>query len=59
VLRAVLGWAKGRTVVWALGRVDLASEFDRVLVFDDGRLTEEGTFAELSRAGSGLSRLLA
>ena len=31
VLGAVLDWAKGRTVVWALGRADLARAFDRVL----------------------------
>ena len=58
VLRAVLGWAKGRTVVWALGRADLAREFDRVLVLDDGRLVEQGSFTELEQKGSALSRLL-
>ena len=58
VLRAVLGWAKGRTVVWALGRADLAREFDRVLVLDNGRLVEQGTFAELEHAGDGLTKLL-
>ena len=59
VLRAVLGWARGRTVVWALGRADLAREFDRVLVLDSGRLVEQGTYAELEHAGNGLTRLLA
>jgi putative ABC transport system ATP-binding protein len=59
VVRAVLGWAKGRTVVWALGRADLAREFDRVFVLDDGRLVEQGRFAELERAGTTLTRLLA
>ncbi len=57
VLRAVLGWAKGRTVVWALGRADLAREFDRVLVLDDGRLIEQGTFAELEKQGGALPML--
>src|SRR6185436_13506037 len=47
VLNGVLEWAKGRTVVWALGRADLARTFDRVFVLDDGRLIEQGTFAEL------------
>ena len=60
VLGAVLEWAKGRTVVWALGRADLARAFDRVFVLDDGRLVEQGTFAELERPGDArLSRLLA
>lgn len=58
VLRAVLGWAKGRTVLWSLGRADLAREFDRVLVFDDGRLVEQGAFAELESGGGALARLL-
>ena len=48
----MLEWAKGRTVVWALGRADLGREFDRVLVFDDGHLVEEGKFDELERAGA-------
>ena len=55
----MLEWAKGRTVVWALGRADLARAFDRVFVLDDGRLVEQGTFAELERPESALSRLLA
>jgi len=59
VLRAVLAWAKGRTVVWALGRADLAREFDRVLVFDHGHLLEEGRFAELEKEGAALPKLLA
>jgi energy-coupling factor transporter ATP-binding protein EcfA2 len=59
VLRAVLQWAKGRTVVWALGRADLAREFDRVMVFDHGHLLEEGPFGELEKQGAALPKLLA
>jgi ABC-type multidrug transport system fused ATPase/permease subunit len=59
VLRAVLEWARGRTVVWALGRADLAREFDRVIVLDDGHLVEEGPFDELEKKGGALPRLLA
>jgi len=58
VLRAVLGWAGPRTVVWALGRADLAQEFGRVLVMEEGRLVEEGTFEQLAKPGSRLERLL-
>ena len=58
VLRAVLSWAKGRTVVWALGRADLAREFARVMVLDDGRLIEQGSFADLEAKGGALPRLL-
>jgi ABC-type multidrug transport system fused ATPase/permease subunit len=59
VLRAVLEWAKGRTVVWALGRADLAREFDRVLVFAEGQLVEEGSFEQLERGGKALAQLVA
>jgi len=59
VLNAVLNWAKGRTVLWALSRVELAREFDRVLVFADGHLVEEGKFEELERAGNALTQLVA
>ena len=59
VLRAVLGWAKRRTVVWALGRADLAGDFDRVLVFDEGRLVETGTYDDLAGGDTALARLLA
>ncbi|HEX6136797.1 MAG TPA: ABC transporter ATP-binding protein [Casimicrobiaceae bacterium] len=59
VLRAVLEWAKGRTVLWSLSRPELAREFDRVLVFADGQLVEEGPPAELEREGRTLAQLVA
>jgi energy-coupling factor transporter ATP-binding protein EcfA2 len=59
VLTAVLNWAKGRTVLWALSRAELAREFDRVLVFADGHLVEEGKFEELEHAGNALTQLVA
>jgi energy-coupling factor transporter ATP-binding protein EcfA2 len=58
VVGTVLDWAKGRTVVWALGRADLARAFDRVFVLEEGRLVEQGTAAELERPGTALSRLV-
>ena len=59
VLRSVLDWAKGRTVLWSLSRPELAREFDRVLVFADGQLVEEGRFDELHREGKALAQLVA
>jgi ABC-type multidrug transport system fused ATPase/permease subunit len=59
VLRSVLKWAKGRTVLWTLSRAELAREFDRVLVFADGQLVEEGRFEELEREGKALPQLVA
>jgi ABC-type multidrug transport system fused ATPase/permease subunit len=59
VMRAVLEWAKGRTVLWSLSRAELARQFDRVLVFSDGQLVEEGRFDELEREGTALPQLVA
>lgn len=59
VLRAVLAWAKGRTVVWSLSRTELAREFDRVLVFADGQLVEDGRYQDLEHEGNALSQLVA
>ena len=59
VLRAVLDWAQGRTVLWSLSRPELAREFDRVLVFADGELVEEGRFDDLEREGKALAQLVA
>ncbi|HVE50142.1 MAG TPA: ABC transporter ATP-binding protein, partial [Casimicrobiaceae bacterium] len=57
VLQAVLEWAEGRTVLWALGRTELAKEFDRVLVFEDGQVVEEGGYEQLE--GGALAKLVA
>ncbi len=59
LLGTVLDWARGRTVVWALGRADLVRAFDRVFVLEEGRLIEQGAVADLERPGTALSRLLA
>jgi ABC-type multidrug transport system fused ATPase/permease subunit len=59
LVRAVLERARGRTVVWALGRADLAGGFDRVAVLDGGRMVETGRFADLQNPGSALARILA
>jgi len=58
VLRAVLAWAGKRTVVWSLSRAELAREFDRVLVFADGQIVEEGRFEDLEREGNALAQLV-
>ena len=48
-----------RTVVWALGRTELAREFDRVLVLEEGQVVEEGRFEELAENGSRLAKMVA
>jgi ABC-type multidrug transport system fused ATPase/permease subunit len=45
--------------LWSLSRAELARQFDRVLVFSDGQLVEEGRFDELEREGTALPQLVA
>lgn len=47
-----------RGVVWIVNRVTMASKFDRVIVLDEGRLVEQGSFDELDKDGTALRGLL-
>lgn len=42
----------GRGLIWVLHRASFAREFDRVLVMSNGKLQEQGPFAELDRKDS-------
>jgi putative ABC transport system ATP-binding protein len=59
LLRSVLERRKGCGVIWTLQRPDDAENFDRVLVMEEGRLVEQGSFADLNRPGSALSGIMA
>ena len=59
LLRRVLEQRKGRGVIWTLQRPDAAEHFDRVLVMNEGRLVEQGSFADLNRPGSAFSDIMA
>jgi ABC-type multidrug transport system fused ATPase/permease subunit len=48
----------GRGLVWVLHRSSLARNFERVLVMSEGKLAEQGSFAELEKSGTALSELL-
>ena len=41
--------AKGRTVIMIAHRLSTVVNADRIFVLEDGRLIEDGTFAELSK----------
>jgi ABC-type antimicrobial peptide transport system ATPase subunit len=49
----------GRGLVWVSSRVDLMSEFDRILVLDNGKVVEQGTYEELKNRDGVFQRLLA
>jgi ABC-type multidrug transport system fused ATPase/permease subunit len=59
LLGKVLDHRQGRGVVWTLQRPRAGERFDRVMVMRDGRLLEQGSFAELCKPGSALSGILA
>ncbi len=50
---------EGRTLIWVLHNPAHAGKFDRVLVFDAGKIAEAGHFEELGRPGTQFADLLA
>lgn len=54
----ILAARENRGVIWIVNRVSMASKFGRVIVLDEGRLAEQGTFAELDTDGTALRELL-
>ena len=58
-LDGVIAETKGRTLVWVLHNPAHAGKFDRVLVFDGGRIAESGPYTDLERPGTHFAELLA
>lgn len=57
ISRALTELTTGRTVVTIAHRLSTAETADRVIVFDDARIVEDGTHAELIAAGGVYARL--
>ncbi|MFI1652008.1 ABC transporter ATP-binding protein [Streptomyces avidinii] len=55
--RALTGVLKGRTVIAIAHRLHTAHDADRVVVMDDGRVTEVGRHEDLVRQGGAYARL--
>ncbi len=48
IIRNVREFMDGGTVVWVLNRPELAQEFDKVLLIDNGKVVDAGSHEELS-----------
>lgn len=48
-----------RSLVWSLHRPRFASDFDQVLVMQQGRVVDQGPYAQLEKPGSPLAPLMA
>jgi ABC-type multidrug transport system fused ATPase/permease subunit len=58
VMRALQTLVRGRTVLMISHRLSTLGSVDEIVVLDRGRVAEQGTHAELSRAGGLFARLL-
>lgn len=57
IQKALTSLMKGRTTLVIAHRLATIKKADRILVMDDGRIVEEGTHADLVKAGGVYSRL--
>ena len=58
IVANILSCRQGCAVVWVLNRVDLAERFEQVLVMDQGKLVEYGSFDELMARQGQLHKLI-
>ncbi len=52
LVKQMIEYRKGQSLIWVSDRAELARYFDRVLVMDSGKIREQGTFDELSSKGT-------
>lgn len=58
IQQALDNLARGRTVITIAHRLSTIRHADRIVVLQEGRIVEQGTFAELSAGGGYFARLL-
>jgi putative ABC transport system ATP-binding protein len=50
--------SRGRGLIWVLHRASLAEQFDLTVVLEDGKVAQQGKFAELNMPGTVLAELV-
>ncbi len=58
VLANICDYFKGSAIVWVLGRPELASHFDRVVIMERGKIVESGTYQDLEKNSAAFAALL-
>ncbi len=57
LVKKLIAYRKDKSLIWVSDRAELARYFDQVMVLERGRLSEQGTFDELSSRGTLFPRL--
>ena len=52
IMGAVLKRRGDRGLIWVLSKPELATQFERILIMEEGRVIEQGTSQELNKSGS-------
>ncbi|MFQ5994468.1 MAG: ABC transporter transmembrane domain-containing protein [Acidiferrobacterales bacterium] len=58
IIKGLFKEFEGRGLIWVLHRASLGSEFDHTLVLDNGKVVEQGRFADLDKPGSVVNELV-
>ena len=58
IVETILKVRDGKGVIWIVNRAPMAAKFERVVVFAEGRVAEQGPYDELNRDGTALHEML-
>jgi ABC-type multidrug transport system fused ATPase/permease subunit len=58
VIQALHALSRGKTVLMLTHRLTNLKQADRIMVMDQGRIVEQGTYAELTAAGGRFHRMV-
>ena len=58
VVENICNYFRGRGIFWVLGRAELASNFDRVVIMQQGKIVENGLYQDLAKNSAAFAGLL-